>query len=318
MNWKGTRVLVTGAGGFIGSHVVKRLLHEGARVHVLLKKNGTVWRIKEALSRLVVWESDITDLNSLQSIIPRSDPQIIFHLAALVDVSRSWDMILPMTNTNIIGTINLLTALRPCPYEAFIHTSSSEEYGYAESSPLQEDQRESPISPYSFSKVSSTFFCQMATKTFDLPITIVRLFPTYGPLQESSMVIPSAIRDLLLKREFKMTPGEQKREFNYVDDVVDAFLKVAACRKAQGEVINIGSGIPYKVKDVVTMIKDLIGGDTTVNIGALPYRKGERMECYCNNEKLKKLTGWSPRVSLQEGLRLTVEWYRSFHSPDAG
>ncbi|MCX5886700.1 MAG: GDP-mannose 4,6-dehydratase [Proteobacteria bacterium] len=314
MSWKGTRVLVTGAGGFIGSHLVKRLLDEGARVHILLKKNGPVWRIKEVLNRLIVWESDITDLNSLQSIIPRSDPQIIFHLAALVDVSRSWDMILPMTNTNIIGTINLLTALRPCRYETFIQTSSSEEYGYAEPSPLKEDQRESPLSPYSFSKVSSTFFCQMAVKTFDLPITIVRLFPTYGPSQESSMVIPSAIRDLLLKREFKMTPGEQKREFNYVDDVVDAYLKVAACRKVQGEVINIGSGIPYKVKDVVNMIKELIGGDTTVDMGARPYRKGERMECYCNNEKLKKLTGWSPQVSLKEGLRLTVEWYRSFYS----
>lgn len=317
MSWKGPRVLVTGAGGFIGSHLVKRLLDEGSHVHILLKKNSTVWRIKEILNRLIVWEADITDLDSLQSIIPRSDPQVIFHLAALVDVSRSWDMVQPMTHTNIIGTINLLMALRPCSYEAFIQTSSSGEYGYAEPSPLKEDQRESPESPYSFSKVSSTFFCQMAARTFDLPITIVRLFPTYGPLQESSMLIPSAIRDLLHEGEFKMTPGEQKREFTYVDDVVNAYLKVAFCREARGEVINVGSGIPYKVKDVVSMIQELLDGDTRVNVGALPYRKEERMECYCDNGKLKKLTGWFPQVPLQEGLRLTVEWYRAFHSPDA-
>jgi nucleoside-diphosphate-sugar epimerase len=313
MDCKGTRVFVTGAGGFIGSHLVKRLLDEGAHVHILLKKNSTVWRIKEALSRLTVWESDITDLDSLQSIIPRSDPQIIFHLAALVDVSRSWDLIMPMIHTNIIGTINLLTSLKGCRYEAFIYTASSEDYGDTGSLPLKESQREFPISPYSFSKVSSTFFCQMAAEVFDLPLTVVRLFPTYGPSQESSMLIPSAIRELLLKREFKMTPGEQKREFNYVDDVVEAYLKVAHCPSCQGEVINVGSGIPYRVKDVVAMIQGLIGGETRVKAGALTYRKGEGMESFCDNQKLRQLTGWSPKVSLEEGLRLTVEWYKSYY-----
>lgn len=313
MNWKGIRVLITGAGGFIGSHLTKRLLEEGAEVHILLKKKSNAWRISHILNCLNVWEADLNDLPSLQSIIPRADPQIIFHLAAFVDVSRTWELILPMTCTNLIGTINLLTALRPCSYEVFIQTSSSEEYGYAEPSPLKETLRESPVSPYSFSKVSGTYFCQMVARTFDLPLTIVRLFPTYGPLQISSMVIPSAIRDLLLKGEFKMTLGEQMREFNYVEDVVEAYLRIAHCQKARGEVINVGSGIPYKVKDVVMKIKELIGGDTRVEIGALPYRKGERMECFCSNEKLKRLTGWTPRVPLEEGLKLTVAWSREYY-----
>ena len=312
MSWKGTRVLVTGAGGFIGSHLVKRLLDEGAQVHILLKKNGPIWRIKDRLDRLVIWESDITDLNSLQSILPCSNPQIIFHLAALVDVSRSWDLIVPLVKNNILGTINLLMALRRCNFEVFIHTSSSEEYGDSKS-PIREDQRESPISPYSFSKLSSTFFCQMAARTFDLPITIVRLFPTYGPFQEGSMFIPLAIRELLHKKEFKMSQGEQKREFNYVDDIVEAYLKVAFCRNAYGEVLNVGSGIPYKVKDVVEIIKGLVGGDVTVKVGAIPYRKGEGMECFCDNQKIKQLTGWLPKVSLPEGLSLTIEWYKSYY-----
>jgi nucleoside-diphosphate-sugar epimerase len=312
MSWHSRRVLVTGAGGFIGSHLVKRLLDEGAQVHILLKKNESSWRIKDRLDRLVIWESDITDLTSLQSILPRTNPQIIFHLAALVDVSQSWERVVPMTNTNVAGTINLLTVLKHSSFEAFIHTSSSEEYGDAPS-PIKEEQRESPISPYSFSKVASTFFCQMAARTFDLPITTVRLFPTYGPFQESSMFIPSAIKTLLLGEVFTMSPGEQRREFTYVDDIVEAYLKVAACSQAHGEIFNVGSGIPHTLKDVIGMIKKIIGGERVVEFGALPYRKGEGMECFCDNQKVKQLTGWSPRVSLEEGLRLTVEWYKSYY-----
>jgi len=313
MSWQEKRVFVTGAGGFIGSHLVKTLVREGARVHILLKKNEPTWRIQDVLDRLLVWESDITDIHSLQSILPKVNPQVIFHLAALVDISRSWDLIMPMIETNIIGTINLLTALKECRFEAFIHTSSSEEYGYAGSPPLREEQREFPVSPYSFSKLSSTFFCQMAAKTFDLPIIIARLFPVYGPSQESSMFIPSAIRELLLKKTFKMSSGEQKREFTYVDDVVEAFLKVALCPQAQGELVNVGSGIPYMIKDVIAVIQELIGDKTTVEVGALSYRKGEGMECFCDNQKLKQLTGWSPRITLEEGLRMTVAWYKSYY-----
>lgn len=312
MNWKEKSVLVTGAGGFIGSHLVKRLVAEGARVHALLERGNSPWRIQECLVHTTVWESDITDLASLQSVLSRSDPQIVFHLAALVDVSRSWDLVQPMINTNIMGTVNLLTALRQGRCEVCIHTSSSEEYGDA-LPPLKENQRAFPLSPYSFSKLSSTMLCQMAAKIFDLPLTIVRLFPTYGPFQESSMFIPSAIRELLQEREFNMSPGEQKREFNYVDDVVEAYLKVAYCREARGEVFNVGNGIPYRLRDVVKTIQKLVGGDTTVNVGAIPYRQGEGMECFSDSGKLKQLTGWAPRISLEEGLQMTVAWYKAYY-----
>lgn len=311
MSWHGKRVLVTGAGGFIGSHLVRRLVAEGAQVQALLKKEESTWRLEDILDRLDVCEADITDLPSLQSVFSRFNPQVIFHLAALVDASRSWDLVVPMATTNVLGTVNLLTALKHSPFEMFVNTSSSEEYGDA-LSPCREDQRELPLSPYSFSKLSITHFCQMAVKAFDLPITTVRLFPTYGPLQESAMFIPSAIKGLLVEKEFSMSPGEQKREFNYVDDVVEAYLKVAVCSDARGEVLNVGSGIPYRVREVIDIIQKLTGDGGTVNVGALPYRKGEGMESFCDNLKLRQLTGWSPRVSLEEGLRLTVEWYKKY------
>jgi nucleoside-diphosphate-sugar epimerase len=309
MSWQGRRVLITGAGGFIGSHLAKRLVGEGAQVQIILKKDESTWRLDDILDRLDVSEADISHLPSLQTILSRFNPQIIFHLAALVDVSRSWDLVVPMINTNLMGTVNLLTALKGSRVEIFVNTSSSEEYGDV-SVPCREDQRESPLSPYSFSKLSGTHLCQMAVKAFDFPVTTLRLFPTYGPFQESDMFIPSAIRTLLAGKEFNMSPGEQKREFNYVDDVIEAYLKVAVCPESRGEVLNVGNNTPYRVRDIIEIIQQLVGGRGTLKVGALPYRKGEGMESFCDNQKLKRFTGWSPRVSLEEGLRLTVEWYK--------
>ena len=312
MSWQGKRVLITGAGGFIGSHLARRLVGEGVQVQSILKKGESTWRLDDILDRLDVSETDVTDLQSLQTILSRFNPQVVFHLAALVDVSRSWEHVLPMITTNLVGTVNLLTALKSCAVEIFVNTSSSEEYGNTPA-PCREDQRESPLSPYSFSKLSGTHLCQMAVKAFDLPITTLRLFPTYGPFQESDMLIPSAIKTLLAGKEFNMSPGEQKREFNYVEDVVEAYLKVAVCPEARGEVINVGNGIPYRVRDVVEIIQKCTGDRGTVKVGALSYRKGEGMECFCDNLKLKELTGWSPRVPLEEGLRLTVGWSKAHY-----
>lgn len=312
MNWNGRRVLVTGAEGFIGSHLVKRLLQEGALVHALVRKGSSRWRIEGCLDRLAVAETDITDPASLRSIVSPLKPQVVFHLAALVDVSRSWELIAPLAQTNIMGTIHLLSAVKESPLDAFIHTSSSEEYGDAHA-PIPETRRESPISPYSFSKLASTHFCQMAARTFDLPVTVLRLFPVYGPFQEGSMFIPSAIRDLVLKGAFKMSRGEQIREFTYVDDVVDAYLKVASCPEARGELLNVGNGVPCRLQDVIGIIRKLLGGETTVEVGAIPYRKGEGGEIFCSNLRVRQLTGWSPSVSLEEGLRVTVEWYKTYY-----
>jgi nucleoside-diphosphate-sugar epimerase len=313
MNWRDKGVLVTGGAGFIGSHLVRRLVSEGARVNILLKKGEPRWRIQDLLEHLRVWEADLADLSSLQYILSQFNPQVIFHLAALVNVSRSWDLVHGMIQNNIVGTANLLMALKDTRFEFFAHTSSSEEYGFL-NAPFTESQRESPVSPYSFSKLSSTVFCQMAAKIFNLPIQILRLSPTYGPSQEGSMLIPSAIHDLLTKKEFRMTAGEQLRDFTYVDDVVEAFLRIAMLKHGNGEIVNVGTGSPCKVKDVIDLIQKHIGGNAAILRGAIPYRKGEGMESYCNIEKIKRLTGWSPKVSLEEGLQTTVAWYKNFYS----
>jgi len=315
MNWKDKRVLITGAAGFIGSHLTRRLVREGARVHILLRKKGAAWRIADLLELVTVWEADLTDFASLQQRLSGFPAQVIFHLAGHVDVGRSWDPVEPLIKNNIIGTVNLLMALKDAGFESFVYPGTSEEYGNA-APPLCETQRESPISPYSFSKLSAAAFCQMAAKTFDLPITVLRLFPTYGPAQQGSMLIPAAIREFLAGREFRMTHGEQRRDFMYVDDAVEAFLRIAAGEKAAGEVFNVGSGMPRKVRDVIDIITQYIGTECRVLRGAIPCRKGEGDECYSNNQKIRECTGWAPTVSLEEGLRITVAWYKKYgHSP---
>jgi UDP-glucose 4-epimerase len=313
MNWQHKEVLVTGAAGFIGSHLVRRLVAEGALVHILLKKGESRWRIQDLLSHLTLWEADLCDLAALQYALSLFNPRIIFHLAAHVDTAQSWDIVPSMIQNNIVGTVNILMALKDTGFDTFVYASSSEEYGDL-SSPLSEGQREAPISPYSFSKLSGTAFCQMAAKTFALPITILRLFPTYGPSQQGSMLIPSAIHDLLLKQEFRMTAGEQRRDFIYVDDVVNAFILIAGSEHTKGEVFNVGSGKPRKVKEIVELIRQYIGDDVSVIRGAIPCRAGEGKECYCDNSKIRQLTNWSPKVSLKEGLRETVAWYKNFYS----
>jgi UDP-glucose 4-epimerase len=309
MNWKNRPVLVTGAAGFIGSHLTRRLVREGARVHIILRSKGAAWRIADLLEKITVWEADLCDSASLQQRLSGFPAQVIFHLAGHVDVRRSWDPVEPLINNNIIGTANLLMALKDTGFESFLYPGTSEEYGNT-APPLRETERESPISPYSFSKLSAAAFCQMAARTFDLPITVLRLFPTYGPCQEGSMLIPAAIRELLAGREFRMTHGEQRRDFIYVDDVVEAFLRTAACEKARGGMFNVGTGVPRRVRDVIDIITKQIGKECVVLRGAIPCRKGEGDECYSDNQKLREVIGWAPEVSLEEGLPITVAWYK--------
>jgi nucleoside-diphosphate-sugar epimerase len=216
-----------------------------------------------------------------------------------------------MIENNLVGTANLLQVLKDRQIDLMINIGSSEEYGDA-SVPQSEANRELPVSPYSFSKVASVYLCQMAAKAFNFPVVTARLFPVYGPGQNTGMFIPSAIIELLNRQEFRMSSGEQIREFNYVEDIVDALIRLSFCGDdIIGSVINVGNGIPYKIIEVIDTIRALTEGSACIQVGALPYRVGEVMESYCDNSLLKRLTGWEPQFSLEEGLRLTVQGYRN-------
>jgi UDP-glucose 4-epimerase len=310
---KGKAVLVTGSNGFIGSHLSRKLLEEGAEVHVFLKKDTNQFRIQDLISELTLWYGDLRDYQSICSCIRNSKPQIIFHLAALLNVNRTPELIEPMIDINIKGTLNFLRGVieEKIDLESFINTGSSEEYGNG-LVPFNENQREIPVSPYSASKVATTYFCQMLHKSMELPIVTLRPFLVYGPSQDTHMFIPSLIQHCLEGKDFPMTEGDQTREFNYIDDTVDAYIHAAVSRDAIGEVINIGNGIEYSIKDVAEKIVHIMGDPIRLLIGALPKRPGETKHFFCSNKKVKELLGWSSKISLEEGLARTINWYRDF------
>ncbi len=303
------RVLISGISGFIGSHLARRLVNEGSEVYGLVRNTSNLWRISDIKNQVSIYYADLKDFESVKNIVHDVQPLKIFHLAAYVDVSRSFAVLDNIVKNNIKGSLNLLRALEGIDYDCFINTGTCEEYG-DNPVPFREDQIPKPVSPYSASKVSVTMFCQMLYKTLGLPIVTLRPFLTYGPGQENNMLIPSVIKSVIKGESFEMTAGEQTREFNYVDDIVEGFIKAATTKKAIGEIINIGNGLEFKIKDVVKKILELMNSPFKPNIGVLGYRPGETWHFYCDNTKAMELLGWGPRVNLEDGLKMTIDWFQ--------
>jgi nucleoside-diphosphate-sugar epimerase len=304
---KNVKVLVTGATGFIGSHLTRRLVNLGANVSIITEKNPNPWRIKDIQNQIKIYECNIND-KKLKDCIEKIKPQKIYHLAAFVNPERILENLDEMIEVNVNGTINLIRSLENIEYDCFIYTGTCEEYG-KNKAPFTEDQIPHPVSPYSYSKVAATLFCKMYYELTKKPIIILRPFLTYGPTQDPKLLIPIVINKALHKEEIKMTKGEQTREFNYVEDIVEAYIKASTTKEAIGEIINIGNGIEYKIKDVVLKILKMMNNPIKPAIGVLPYREGEVMHFYSDNKKAKSLLNWKPKYSLEEGLKKTIEWY---------
>ncbi len=310
---KGAKVLVTGISGFIGSHLARRLVAEGAGVEGLIRNSSDLWRISDLKKHVKLHYADLTDYESVRKAVRDVKPLKIFHLAACVDVSRSFEVMDDMAEVNIKGTLNLLRAAEGTNYDCFVNTGTCEEYGDSPA-PFCESQVPNPVSPYSASKVAATMFCRMLHKTKGLPIVTLRPFLTYGPGQENDMLIPSLIKKIIMGEAFEMTEGEQTREFNYVDDIVDGFIKAAVAPGAIGEIINIGNGREYKIREVVEVVLRLMDSPLKPKMGALDYRPGETWHFYCDNAKAGKIMGWQAKISLEEGLKNTIAWFRKYYA----
>ena len=217
-----------------------------------------------------------------------------------------------MIQVNVLGTINLITGLMNLGCDCFINFGTCEEYGNGKA-PFIENQRELPVSPYSSSKVATTHFCQMIHRITGFPVITIRPFLTYGPKQTSNMLIPSLIRHCLTGlREYKMTLGEQTREFNYITDVVEGVLETARRLDLFGEIINIGNGKEHKIVDVAQLIIKLTGSSIKLQSGALPYRPGEVFNFFSSTEKFIQSINPPKFTPLREGLEKTILWYNDF------
>jgi UDP-glucose 4-epimerase len=308
---RGRRVLVTGAAGFIGSHLTRRLVNEGAEVHALTSTVSSVYptRLLDVRDDILLHEANLTDRSAMDALVGVSSPEIVFHLGAYTHVGKSWQRVDECIQANVQGTVNLLQALAPKGYARFVNTGTSEIYGDIEV-PFREDALVNPISPYAVSKYAAERYCRMFHQGHDWPIVNVRPFNAYGPAQSPDRVIPEIIVRALRSQPLRMTQGRQTREFNFVDDLVDGFVLAGVAPDIEGQVINIGCGEEVSMRDLATTILDLMGNPIEAQFGALPDRPTEIWRMYCDSTKARTLLGWKPRHTLSEGLGRTIEWYR--------
>ncbi|MDI6721162.1 MAG: SDR family NAD(P)-dependent oxidoreductase [Candidatus Aenigmarchaeota archaeon] len=302
----GADVLVTGGNGFIGCHLVRRLIELGASVHVFSLNSNN---LHDIIDKINFYRVDVRDYDSVKTNVEKIEPQKIFHLAAVVNVSRDVKEMEPIVDVKIKGTLNLIKSMDDIDCDCFVNTGTCEEYGQNKP-PFREDMTPMPVSPYSAANASMTIFCKMLYETNGFPITTLRQFTCYGPGQKPSMLIPYVIISALKKETIKMTGGKQKRDFNYIDDAVESFILASTEKKSLGEVINIGTGESRKIKGVVGMILDMMG-NPVVDFGSVPYRKTEIWDIRADNSKAKTVIGWEPKTSLQDGLKKTIEWYKN-------
>lgn len=304
---RGKRILVTGAAGFVGSNLVRKLLAKGSIVHAFIKPTTNLWRIQDIQSRLLLYTPSLTNLEELKNLIQRLTPDYILHLATYGAYPLQQD-IEEVINVNLLGTINLLRAVRDISYQAFILTGSSSEYGYKKIPMAEKDVLE-PASYYAATKAATTLFAQTMAKLEGKPLVTIRPFSIYGPYEEQSRLIPTVIRQASKDEPIEMTGGKEARDFVYVDDVVEAYL--LAARKAKnlgGEIFNIGTGRQSTVRQVVDAVVRLTKSESKIQRGAYKPRPWDTMQWVADTRHTRKRLGWKAETSLEEGLKKTIEW----------
>jgi len=314
MNWTGKKALVTGAGGFIGSHLTEKLVELGARTSALVhyRSNGS-WGWLDHSSykgEIEIAAGDVCDRDSV--VRAMRDVEVVFHLAALIAIPYSYYAPLSYVRTNVEGTLNILQAARDFGIERVVHCSTSEVYGTARYVPINESHPLQGQSPYSASKIGADKIVEAYFLSYGLPVVTVRPFNTFGPRQSARAVIPTIISQCLAGRTVRLGNVHPTRDLNYVANTVDGFVRAASAPDAVGRTINIGSGREMSIQDLVRMIGDLVG--RTIEIQAEEERvrpKSSEVERLLADKALaKKILGWEPSVTLEEGLQLTTEWMR--------
>jgi NAD dependent epimerase/dehydratase len=314
MEIKNKKVLVTGADGFIGSHLAEMLLKRGARVRALSLYNSfNHWgwlEDVEDLDEIQVVTGDIRDPFFCQSIT--KDVDIIFNLAALIAIPYSYTAPASYVETNIKGTLNICQAALENNVGRVLQVSTSEVYGTALYVPIDEKHPLQAQSPYSATKIGSDAMAASFYNAFSLPVVIARPFNTYGPRQSARAVIPTIISQMASgAREIKIGDTRPTRDFNYVLDTCKGMIALSECDAAVGQVVNIGSNYEISVGDVFQRIKRLMGSDTALAVEPQRLRpeKSEVQRLWCDNTKIRNLTGFEPDYTLEEGLQLTIDWF---------
>jgi NAD dependent epimerase/dehydratase len=314
MEWQGKRVLVTGAAGFIASHLVEQLVAEGARVRAFVRytsrndMGALRYLPPEAFSRLEIVTGDLRDAETMRGAV--RDADTIFHLGALIAIPYSYAHPREVVETNVMGTLNVLTAARESGARRVVHTSTSEVYGTARYVPIDENHPLQGQSPYSASKIGADKLAESFYRSYDLPVVIVRPFNTYGPRQSARAIIPTIISQVLTRAEVHLGSLEPSRDFTFVADTAQGFLRAAAAEGVLGQEFNLGSDQTITIGDLAQKIFNLVGKSPRIITDAVRIRPGksEVMKLWGSHQKAMEVLGWQPQVPLEDGLRRTIAW----------
>ena len=316
MNLKGKKVLVTGADGFIGSHLVEHLLEEGAIIKAFVYYNSfNSWGwldsfSQEKLNKIEIFTGDIRDPNGVRTAVQGSD--IVFHLAALIAIPFSYHSPDSYVDTNVKGTLNVLQACKDFCIEKLLVTSTSEVYGTALYAPIDEKHPKQGQSPYSATKIGADHMAESFYRSFDLPVTIVRPFNTFGPRQSARAVIPTIIAQLASGLdEIKLGALSPTRDLLFVKDTAQGFVEIALSDKVIGQEIQIATNEEISIGDLAQSIIDIMnpGAKILSDENRLRPEKSEVNRLIGSNEKISSLTNWKRKYSLEEGLKETIDWF---------
>jgi NAD dependent epimerase/dehydratase len=326
MSWSGKKVLVTGAGGFIGSHLTEELVKQGAEVRALVRYNSlNSWANLDFLPAAVrreieVVAGDIRDPFFVDHCV--AGVSTVFHLASLIAIPYSYIAPQSYVETNITGTLNVLQAVRRHDVEKMVHTSTSETYGSARYTPMNEEHPLQGQSPYSASKIGADKLVESFHRSFAVPVATIRPFNTFGPRQSARAVIPTIVSQALTRDRIELGSLAPVRDLTFVSDTVSGFLKIAETPQSVGEVINVGFGSGITIGELSERILSLLDRKIPVSSSSERIRPelSEVNTLICDNSKAKRVLDWQPCVSLDEGLRAVIDWvseHREAYRADA-
>jgi nucleoside-diphosphate-sugar epimerase len=302
----GIRTLVTGAGGFVGANLVRRLVAEGHDVTGIVRPAGTRWRLSGEEERARLVEVDLCDEGALRRVVQEVQPQWVFHLAA--HGAYSWETDSGrIADTNLMATARLIDVCQEVPVTAFVHAGSSSEYGYKDHAPSEDEPLE-PNSRYAVAKAAATMFCRYAALE-GMPTITLRLYSVFGPYEDPRRLVPALVVNGLRNELPPLVRPDVARDFVWVDDAVEAFLLAAGTAHARpGAVYNVGSGIQTSVKDAVETARQVFSISAAPRWGSMPSRAWDTTCWVADNRRIGSELGWQPRVDLAEGLRRTGAW----------